>query len=71
MTTPLDGLRRELGADPPPAIAAIAPAHLDTLSQALAAAREQQHEALEAAMDSGLGFVPRLLRGAVKKALFG
>jgi hypothetical protein len=71
VTGPVEALRAELGADPPPAVAALAPAHLEALTAALAAARAHQAAALADAMDSGLGFVPRLLRGAVKKVLFG
>ena len=71
MTDPLTALKAELGADPPPAVAALAPEHVEALANALAGARAHQADALADAMDSGLGFVPRLLRGAVKKALFG
>jgi hypothetical protein len=71
MSDPLAGLTRELGASPPAAIAALDPADLEALREALTAAREAQRVALEAATDSGLGIVPRLLRGTVKKALFG
>lgn len=67
----LDDLRSELGADPPPAIAALAEAELRVLTDALKAAREHQDAALAAALEDGLGFVPRLLRGSVKKVLFG
>jgi hypothetical protein len=68
---PLDGLRRELGASPPAAIAALDASEIETLCGLLVSAREHQREALERAVDDGLGFMPRLLRGAVKKALFG
>ena len=67
----LDDLRRELGGDPPPAIAALDDVQLELLAVVLKAAREHQAEALAAATESGLGFVPRLLRGPVKKLLFG
>jgi hypothetical protein len=65
-----DDLRHELGGEPPPAIAALDDAQLEVLTTALRAARIHQAQALEAATESGLGFIPRLLRGAVKKVLF-
>ncbi|HVS29697.1 MAG TPA: hypothetical protein VHE14_09100 [Solirubrobacteraceae bacterium] len=68
---PLDELGREFGTDLPPSIAGLDAAHRDTLARALRAAREHQAVALETAIDSGLGFVPRLLRGVVRKVLFG
>ncbi len=71
MSGPLDGLRKELGTSPPAAIAALTASEIETLSSLLVSARERQRDALERAVDDGLGFLPRLLRGAVKKALFG
>lgn len=71
MASALDDLRRELRADPPPAIAALDDADLARLTTALRDAREHQSTALEEATDQGLAFIPRLLRGTVKKALFG
>jgi hypothetical protein len=67
----LDDLRRELRADPPPAIAALDETDLARLAGALRAAREHQTAALTAATDHGLSFIPRLLRAPVKKVLFG
>jgi hypothetical protein len=67
----LDGLRRDLRASPPAAIASLEASEIETLRGLLVSARERQREALERAVDDGLGFLPRLLRGAVKKALFG
>jgi hypothetical protein len=71
MSTALDDLRSELRADPPPAIAALDGADLARLTATLRAAREHQTAALEAATDHGLSFIPKLLRGTVKKVLFG
>jgi hypothetical protein len=65
-----DALRQELRADPPLAFSALADADADRLAAMLRDAREQQHRALAQAIDDGLGFVPRLLRGAVRKASF-
>ncbi len=68
---PLDVLARELGTPPPPAFATLDPAQAQALAAALKAAREHQQDALAQAAESGVGFIPRLLRGAVKKVLFG
>jgi len=71
MASALDDLKRELRADPPPSIAALDEADLARLAASLRAAREHQTAALEAATDQGLAFIPKLLRGTVKKVLFG
>jgi hypothetical protein len=71
MPTPLEELARELGAPPPPEFERLDDDELRQLRELLAATREHQSEALLAAIDSGLGFVPRLARGAVKRVLFG
>jgi hypothetical protein len=62
-------LARELRAELPPAIAGLDAADAERLAELLAGARERQHTALIGAVDDGLGFVPRLLRGPVKRAL--
>jgi hypothetical protein len=67
----IDELAKELGDTPPPSFAALGPRELETLTRVLATAREQQLSDLEAASDNALAIVPRLLRGAVKKVLFG
>jgi hypothetical protein len=69
MGDPHADLRRELRAEIPPAIAALSDAEQARLAELLRAARERQRAALERALDDGLGFVPRMLRGPVKKAL--
>jgi len=71
MASALDDLKRELCADPPGAITALDDADLARLTATLRAAREHQTAALEAATDQGLAFIPKLLRGTVKKVLFG
>jgi hypothetical protein len=71
MASALDDLKRELRADPPPAIAALGETDLARLTATLRAAREHQTAALEGATDHGLAFIPKLLRGTVKKVLFG
>jgi len=71
MASALDDLKRELRADPPPAIAALDESDVVRLTAALRAAREHQTAALVAATDHGLSFIPKLLRTPVKKVLFG
>jgi hypothetical protein len=71
MSEPLDELARELGAPPPEHFGRLDSAQLGRLAELLHSARKQQSNALRAAMDDGLGFVPRIARGAVKRALFG
>jgi len=64
-------LRRELGGTPPPSFATLDAEQLQSLTDKLATASEHQRQALNDAIDHGLDFVPRLLRGSIKKALFG
>jgi hypothetical protein len=71
VSDPLADLREEIRAEPPPAIAALDQSELEVLREAVANARAVQNEALRKAVDDGLGVLPRLLRGAVKRALFG
>jgi hypothetical protein len=65
-----DGLRAELGADPPPGLIA----HLDDralqhLTGAVRAAKTRQREALERAEQGALGHLPRLVRKAITTIL--
>jgi hypothetical protein len=71
VTAARDRLERELGQPLPPGLAALPDAHHAQLAEAIDAARGRQREALAAATESGLAFIPRLLRGPVKKVLFG
>jgi hypothetical protein len=71
MSDPLSALEQEIRAVPPAAIAALDPGELEVLRAAVANARALQADALQRAIDDGLGFLPRLLRGAVKRALLG
>ena len=64
-------LQRELRADVPPGIATLQPEDLCHLTSALAARRAAQLEAANEAIENGLGFLPRLLRTVVRKALMG
>ncbi|MHB8692278.1 MAG: hypothetical protein ACYDHH_13630 [Solirubrobacteraceae bacterium] len=71
MNDAVDQLRHELGAEPSKGLRELDPTEQERLAELLAIARRRQRRELEAAIDQGLAFVPRLARGAVKKALFG
>ena len=71
MTDDLAELERELRAGVPPGVAALPPEHLRHLTAALAGRRAAQLQAAEAAINDGLGFLPRVLRTVVRKALMG
>lgn len=67
----LSDLGRELRAAVPAGVAALSPEHLRHLTAALAEQRAAQLRAANAAIDDGLGFLPRVLRTVVRKALMG
>ncbi len=71
MTDELAELQRELRADVPPGVSALPPEDLRHLTAALAGRRAAQLEAADAAINDGLGFLPRVLRTIVRKALMG
>jgi hypothetical protein len=64
-------LAGEYGDDLPAGLAGLTDDHAVHLADAIAAARKRQRAALAQASESGLAFVPRVLRGPVKKVLFG
>lgn len=64
-------LTDQLGQPAAAALAEFDDDSLEHLAAAIAAAREQQREELQRAAESSLAFVPRLLRGAVKRLVFG
>jgi hypothetical protein len=64
-------LAEELGVAPPQEFAALSSAELTRLADLLGEAREQQATALSESLEAGLGFIPRVARGAVKRVLFG
>ena len=67
----LADLEHELRAAVPPGIAAL-PAHrVAHLAASVREQRQAQLAAADAAIESGLGFLPRVLRLAVRKALMG
>jgi hypothetical protein len=61
----------ELGSAAPREFERLDEAELKRLVGLLRDAREQQTAALLKAIDDGLSFIPRLARGAVRRALFG
>lgn len=62
-------LREQLRSEPPEGLSALSGAHLRHLADAIGAARRRQAEALEAAGEQAFGYVPRLLRGPIRKIL--
>jgi hypothetical protein len=53
----------------PAGIAALSPEHQQWLADALGEAHREQGRELQAAAEESLRFVPRLLRGPVRKAV--
>ena len=68
-TDPLKELRAELRADPPAGLAALSAEDVEALVAAIRDARAHQSAAIDRAFDGTLNHVPRLLRGAIRKAL--
>lgn len=66
---PVDALARELRGPVPSTVAQLRGADVEHLAGLIADARHRQAAAIAAAGDRGLSFVPRLLRGPLRKAL--
>lgn len=64
-------LRAALRAEPPAGLATLDEEVLVTLAAAIREAEDHQRNELLAAGDRALRYVPALLRGPVRKALFG
>lgn len=64
-------LAEALQAPLPPGLEALGKPQLDKLAAAFAAAKTQQRAALLQSTEAALSHVPMLLRGAVRKVLFG
>jgi len=64
-------LAEALQAPLPPGLERLSPTQLQQLTAALANAQQRQRAALEASTEAALGHIPMLLRGAVRKVLFG
>jgi hypothetical protein len=62
-------LEEELGSAVPDGLAGLGDADLQALAVALRDARRRHRAALDEAIEAGLGDVPALLRGAVRKAV--
>jgi hypothetical protein len=71
MTDAAAELARELRAEVPAAVAALPAEDLRHLTAALAEQRAAQLRAADEAINEGLGFLPRVLRSVVRKALMG
>jgi hypothetical protein len=63
----LHDLRDQLHSDPPRALLALAEEDLRHLAEAIRSARARQAAALEHAADQGFSYVPRLLRGPIRR----
>ncbi|HLJ03932.1 MAG TPA: hypothetical protein VKT31_10850 [Solirubrobacteraceae bacterium] len=64
-------LERELRSPAPAGVRAVRAGDLEHLAAAIAEARHRQAAAIGAAAERGLRFVPRLLRGPVRKMVGG
>ena len=64
-------LASELGAPPPDGLAQLSQAQLDAFTALLRDAKRRQSGALESAVEEALEIVPRMVRGPVRKILFG
>jgi hypothetical protein len=71
MATAVDSLEHELGARVPEGVAALPAADLGTLADLLRSAKRRQAQQLEEGVEDSLDFVPRLMRGPVRRILFG
>jgi hypothetical protein len=64
-------LETELGGRAPARLEALSAAELRSFTDLLRAAKGRQSDALESAVEQALEIVPRMLRGPVRKILFG
>lgn len=64
-------LERELGGRVPDGLSTLKDDELTHLAELLRAAKQRQSQALETAIEEALGIVPRIVRGSVRKVLFG
>lgn len=65
-----DALEVEYGGPLPPGLAGLSDDQRGLIADAIDAARVRQATALAEATDNGLTFIPKLMRGTVKKVLF-
>ena len=66
---PFERLRGQLGGTLPEGLRTLEKGQLEHLEQAVRAARHRQAQALAEAGDRALGFVPRLLRGPIRRIM--
>ncbi len=66
-----DPLAELLGGELPPGLDALSPEQRQHLAAAIEGARARQSRELAAAAEASLGFLPKLLRRAVRKVVFG
>jgi hypothetical protein len=71
VTEAAEELAHELRAEPPRSVAALPAEDLRHLTAALAEQRAAQLRAADEAINEGLGFLPRVLRTVVRRALMG
>lgn len=64
-------LAAELGTAPPPEVDQLSPEALSELVAAIRERKVDQRRELHEAIENGLGAVPRLMRGPIRKILFG
>ncbi len=62
-------LQAQLRAEPPAGMRALSGDQMRHLADAIAAARHRQAEALNRAGEEAFGYVPRLLRGPIRRIL--
>ncbi len=67
----LRALEAELGGPPPEGLSALTDAQLGAFTAMLGEAKRRQSGALESAVLQSLEIVPRMVRGPVRKMLFG
>ncbi len=64
-------LKPELGGSVPDGLDALSEDELDEFAGIVRAAKRRQSQELELAVEQALDIVPRLLRGTMRKILFG
>ena len=71
MTTAVGRLEAELEGKVPDGLQLLTDEQLSDVADRLHDAKARQSQALDAAIEQALDIVPRLLRGSVRKILFG
>lgn len=64
-------LERELGDKIPDGLSTLTDEELSHFADLLRDTKQRQSQALESAIEDALGIVPRIVRGSVRKVLFG